>query len=175
MLGLFTNPVTVILNCDLTDTFRKWLSVVRQHFLAVQAHADLPYELLRSEMHKQNVVMPEIRAILAARTLYRGPLRFGGLEMVPVEGPLTKMPSGFTIAFTEMDEAQRCLAQFDAEKYDPAGVRHLIARFKHLLDAVSRKPDIPINELLGLSVDQLRERDKAERSALLERNRALRG
>ena len=169
MLGLFTNPVTVILNCDLTDTFRKWLSVVRQQFLAVQAHADLPYELLRREMHKQNVVMPEIRAILAARTLYRGPLRFGGVEMVPLEEPLVKMPSGFVIAFAERDEAQHCLAQFDARRYDPAGVRHLIARFKYLVDAVSRKPDVPINELLGLSIDQLRERDKVER-----RIRALR-
>jgi amino acid adenylation domain-containing protein len=179
MLGLFTNPVTVVLNCDLTDTFRKWLLVVRQHFLAVQEHADLPYEWLRREMHKQNVIMPEIRAILAARTLYRGPLRFGGVEMVPLEEPRANMPSGFVVAFTERDEAQRCLAQFDAKKYDPAGVRHLIARFKHLLDAVSRKPDVPINKLLGLSADQFRERalerDRAERSTLLERNRALRG
>src|SRR5262249_36357275 len=88
-------------------------------------------------------------------------------------------PSGFVVAFVEEDEAQRCFVQFDAGKYNPAGVHYMIARFKHLLDAVSQNPDLPINELLGLLADQLRERalerDKTERSVLLERNRALRG
>jgi uncharacterized coiled-coil protein SlyX len=50
-------------------------------------------------------------------------------------------------------------------------VRDLIDRFKHLLDAVSREPDLPINEVLGISVGQLREREHA---VLSERHRALR-
>jgi amino acid adenylation domain-containing protein len=177
MLGLFTNPVTIILNCDLTSTFREWLSVVRQHFLAVQAHADMPYEWLRRELDKHKVVMPEIRAILAVRTPLRGPLRFAGVEMRSLERPLAKMPSGFIVGLEEEDQEQGSSAHFDAGKYDPAGVRHLIGRFKRLLDAVSRQPDVPIHELLGLSASQVRKAalagDKAERASLLERNRAL--
>ena len=70
------------------------------------------------------------------------------------------------------------MAYFDARKYDPAGVRDLIGRFKHLLDAVLREPDVPINELLGIPADQLRERAleyaKCERARFLEQHRALR-
>jgi hypothetical protein len=87
---------------------------------------------------------------------------------------LEKMPQGMVVRLAEEDE-KHCSVYFDAETYDPAGVRRLINRFNHLLDAASWEPDVPINELLGLSADQLRERDKAERSALLQRNRALRG
>jgi GT2 family glycosyltransferase len=47
------------------------------------------------------------------------------------------------------------------------------------LMSISRKPDVPINELLGLSADELRqralERDKFKRSVLLARKRSLRG
>jgi non-ribosomal peptide synthetase component F len=177
MLGLFTNPVTIILNCDLTNTFQEWLLVVRQQFMAIQARADIPYEWLRREMHKQNVTMPEIRAILAVRSPLPGPLRFAGVEMFSLEKPRAKMPSGFIVGLAEGAEEQRSSAHFDAGKYDPAGVRSLIDRFKRLLDAVSRQPDVPINELLGLSADQLREgaleRAKCERADLLERHRAL--
>ena len=177
MLGLFTNPVTVILNCDLTNTFRQWLLIVRRQFLAVQAHGDIPYEWLRREMHKSNVVMPEIRAILAVRTAHRA-IRFAGLEMVSLDRPFDKMPWGFVVGLAEEDEEQDYLAYFDARKYDPAGVRDLIDRFKLLLDAVLREPDVPINELLGIPADQLRERAleyaKCERARFLEQHRALR-
>jgi amino acid adenylation domain-containing protein len=177
MLGLFTNPVAVILNCDLTNTFREWLLTVRQRFLAVQAHADIPYEWLRREMHNQNVVMPEIRAMLNVGQPHRA-LRFAGLELVSLGQLFDKMHWGFVVRVAEEDEEQDCSVYFDAGIYDPAGVRDLIDRFKHLLDAVSRKPDSPINELLGLSAGEFRERalerDKAERASLLDRNRALR-
>jgi amino acid adenylation domain-containing protein len=177
MLGVFTNPVTIVLDCDLTTTFREWLAVVRRRFLEIHAHADIPYEWLRRKMHKQNVIMPEIRAIIYTGTP-DDVVRFAGLEMISLERPLEKMPWGMVVRLTEEDE-KSCSVRFDAGRYDPAGVRRLMARFNHLLDAASREPDVPINELLGLSADQLRERalerDKTERSALLERIRALRG
>jgi hypothetical protein len=106
-----------------TAGFNRWLVppaalcihlciAVRQHFLAIQAHADIPYEQLRREMHKQNVVMPEIRAILTVSTPQRV-VRVAGLEIVALERPLQpldKMPYGFTVGLAEEDEEQGCSA-----------------------------------------------------------------
>jgi hypothetical protein len=76
---------------------RKWLLVVRRHF-SVQAHADLPLRMAAPRNAEAERGHVGNSCDLGCSTLYRGLLRFGGVEMVRVEEPLVKMPSGFVVA-----------------------------------------------------------------------------
>jgi GT2 family glycosyltransferase len=68
----------------------------------------------------------------------------------------------------DQNEEQHCRMLFDPSSYDPAGVRVLIERYRRLLDAISRDPDLPNDELPARSALQLPRPPDLPISALLE-------
>jgi hypothetical protein len=49
----------------------------------------------------------------------------------------------------EHDEEHGCRVDFNANLYDPASVHAFVARYKGLLDAVSRHPEWSVGDLLA--------------------------
>ena len=47
----------------------------------------------------------------------------------------------------ENDEHLNCVVTFDANLYEPIGVRRLVRRYLNLLDTVSRNPDVQLATL----------------------------
>lgn len=175
MFGVFLNLVTIILRCGLTETFRQWLSVVRDRVLDVQMAADVPYDQLRNEMARQHVQMPEIRVLLNVAPP-KAELSFADLSLVPEDEIQVGAQKGVVFKFNERDEQLNSVT-FDSGEYDTAGVDRFAQRFVKFLDAAAAEPDKPMFELFGLSADHVMRRTldqlDARQRALLDRIRFI--
>ena len=58
------------------------------------------------------------------------------------------MPIGCTFYLDRKPE--NCLVNFDANLYDPKGMRALLDRYHRLLETAARNPELPITTLLTL-------------------------
>ncbi len=154
MFGFFVNLVTLRLRCDLTCTFRAWVSTVRQAVAETEARCKIPYERLCGELKKQGLNPPEIRATFSVSD-HTAPVRFGDVELTWLERPKESMPWGFVLTFDQHNEHDRCRAAFDATIYDPQGVRNFLSRFLQFLDAVSHDPDRNLSHLRATSLRRL--------------------
>jgi hypothetical protein len=146
MFGYFANLVTLRLRSPRKQTFRQWVAEVRDVIGQVQAHGDIPYEQLKEELRKEGVALPGIRAIFNLSDSVSTEL--GDVRVRWADERMARMPWGLTFSVTPRNEHADCRTTFDATRYHPAGVRQLIAGYRHLLDAASRRPDCPVRELL---------------------------
>jgi hypothetical protein len=78
-------------------------------------------------------------------------MKFADVTMIWMEQHFQSMPWGFCMNPDQHAEHYNCKLSFDANIYDPAAVRAFVARYKRLLGAVSRHPELPVGELVAMS------------------------
>jgi non-ribosomal peptide synthetase component F len=145
MFGDFSNLLALRFHADDRLTFREWISMVGVVAGEFQAHGEIPYEQLCEELRQRSTNPPEIHAIFAIQNASASAI-FGGLEFARLSLRRHKMPWGFTFCF---GPAQCCHARFDADLYDPAGVRRFIDRLLGFLESATLHPDWPLSRLLA--------------------------
>ena len=148
--GLFVNLVALRFRYQPEISFREWLVIVRQDMLAAEARSALPFEKLCEELDRNGVQRPAIQVIFQVSQNVRQ-MEFADLRMIWMEQQFESMPWGFSMNPDEHAEQHNCRVAFDANIYDPVGVRAFVERYKQLLDAVSRQPDRSLAELLAMS------------------------
>jgi non-ribosomal peptide synthetase component F len=147
MFGFFSNLTVLRLHFSGDLTFRDWLARVRGVVLDASAHAEIPFEELRQELRKDGGELSEPSVIFSLSD-QRPPLRFGGLELGPLNRNWESMPWGFTVVVNRWYESDRCFASFDAHVYSPRKVRAFLDRLRDLMGAVASEPDRRLRELL---------------------------
>jgi non-ribosomal peptide synthetase component F len=152
VFGYFVNHAAIRLGCDLKLTFRQWLDQVRQLVGDIQAHGEIPFDLLREELQKTGVKPIGFRVYFDVAE-HTAPVRFGGLEWTRHEWIKETMPLAFGITFDQDNEDTRCHAGFDARIYHPARVRNFLHRLARFLDAVSLNPDKPFAEVIAAAAN----------------------
>jgi amino acid adenylation domain-containing protein len=144
VFGFCATSAILQLRYDPNESFRQFLSRVRDRLRTMQQHADLPYDRVHREMRAWRIKMPQGRAILSS-TWAHPTIRRGDIEIVCLpDRTMTAAPLQFDTKFDAEDEAGNCSVLFDATRYDPEKVQGFIERFKTLLDVVSRSPDARI-------------------------------
>jgi amino acid adenylation domain-containing protein len=150
MLGLVTNLVTLRFRCEADVPFRVWLSTVRRRMVDIGTRSEIPYEQLCDELRSKGTSPPEIRAIFGL-TADHASERFANLTLTFQDWHKERMPWGFSFSLDERSEDDNCAVTFDAGLYDPVGVHAFVSRYSRLLDAISRRPDLSLQELLAQS------------------------
>jgi acyl carrier protein len=148
MFGHFVNDVALRLRCDLNHSFRQCLAETRRVVAAVQAHGEIPFEMLQDEVRAAGVEPVRIGIYFNVLDLTATRV-FGGLKLTLHEQLKETMPLDFMLTFDESNEAQRCYVQFDARIYHPKRVRAFAKRLAELLDSVAQHPDTPLAGLLS--------------------------
>jgi amino acid adenylation domain-containing protein len=148
--GLFVNLVALRFRYQPMKSFREWLSIVRDVTMAAEAHGDVPFDMLCEELERSGQGRPPIEVIFQI-SQNRRTMEFADLKMIWMEQHFQSMPWGFCMNPDERAEQDNCRVSFDATIYHPAGVREFVARYKRLLDAVSRHPDMTVDGLLAMS------------------------
>jgi amino acid adenylation domain-containing protein len=151
LFGCCASLVVLMFRCDGTSSFREFLAAVRDRVRTMQRHADLPYDRVHREMRAWKIKMPQGHAILSVARTHPGS-RCGGVEISQLpDRVVSAMPAIFNVMLDAANEEENCYVLFDAGVYDPARVRKFIDRFITLLDLVSRRPDITIDQALALT------------------------
>jgi amino acid adenylation domain-containing protein len=147
IFGFFVNMAILRIRYEPKKSFREWLPAVRDTVLEAEAHSGIPYENLRDELLKQGVKPPDINVIFHV-SRNRSSFEFGDLTFDWMDQHFDTMPWGFVMNPSDNDDRHGCRTLFDANLYDPAAVRDLVERYKHLLDAISCNPDETMEKLL---------------------------
>lgn len=150
VIGFFVNLLTLRFKFQREATFREWLSIVGKKFVETEARSQFPYEEMRKEARRHGVTPPDIQVIFSVARR-RKPIKFADLQISWLDPQLDRsidsMPWGFSINLDENDELQGCFVTFDANLYEPEGVRGLVRRYLSLLDTVARNPDVRLAAL----------------------------
>ena len=132
MLGDFTSLVPVCLHCDHTLPFRDWLLSVRETFVSVQTHAQLPISQNSVTIcWPPEFTRPKCMPIILGSEPDRN-LSSGGLEISPLPyAPPTSMPWGLSLTLRPLEEPQPYIEmEFDAHaRYQPVKARTRLIRF----------------------------------------------
>ncbi|HEY1359206.1 MAG TPA: condensation domain-containing protein [Thermoleophilaceae bacterium] len=147
MFGFFSNLAALRLRLDRDLSFSDLLGSVREAVVEMSAHSEMPYGELCDALRAEGVVPPELHSVFTAGDILP-PMRFGGIEMVPLERVFGSMPWGFSMQMDQFWEAQRNLVAFDARVHDPLAVRAFVRRYAQLLAEGSAEPERPLGELL---------------------------
>jgi hypothetical protein len=159
LFGFCANFATVILPYDGAQTFRQFVAVVRNRMRAVQSHGELPYEVLRSELHAWKTRLPQANNLLVSMATPHPGMFFADLHLSHVrESTWGAMPPGFDLKFECNEGLDECTLGFNAHIYAPELVHNFMVRWKHLLEIVSRDPGIPIRAAIRL-IAQLEAKD----------------
>jgi hypothetical protein len=130
------------------QSFREWLAIVRRTVAAAEQHSVVPFERLYDGLRKRGISPPATQLVF---NVFRNPARnrFAGLELTKDAAKSVGMPQGFHMH--QEHRGKTYAAVFDANFYDPVKVRQFIERYRELLDAVSRDPDLPVEQLLAMT------------------------
>ncbi len=150
LFGFLANLVTLRFAVDHRQSFLDWLVTVRATVSETEAHAQIPYEMLRESLRGQGIDLPEIRVIFDS-TMAHAPVQFGRARMKRRQRHRETMPWGFGASVGPANDGEVCAAHFDAGLYDPGGTRRLLDRLARLLDHVSRSPEAALASLLARS------------------------
>ena len=150
MIGCFANLVALRFQCEPARLFSDWLFEVSSLVAAAQERCEIPHTELSNVLQGLGVSQPELQLIFhAPMGTRRVDMEFASLELIGLDlRTRIKMPWGFKLELHK-SHFQICRAYFNAEIYDPVGVRGFLRRLCQLLDALARHPDVSIANLVG--------------------------
>jgi amino acid adenylation domain-containing protein len=140
IFGLFANGVTLILRLNWEMSFRDFLGESRRCIGEAQARAEIPYDVLRTEMAAEGIDVPP-HYFKIHMPMQRPPIRVAGIEMRPDKSLWVPRPTGITFRFDQLDEANGCFLTFDGRIYDPSRMRDLLVRMSRFADTVATNPE----------------------------------
>jgi len=145
IVGPILNMAPIMFSCDGKSSFLEWLEIVRDRVFETMAHSDLPFHTIAEQLQTSGVKLPECPVVFMVSS-YRSDQHFGDLAISNEFWSVGKMPKGCTFYLDRKPE--NCLVNFDANLYDPNGMRALLDRYHRLLEIVARQPEQPIRTML---------------------------
>jgi len=148
MVGPLAHMSPLLFCYDATKTFREWSGIVRDRVFETATRSELPYEVVKQRLQAEGVEPLEI-GIVFTMLGDHSDQHFGGLIMSYEFCGVGKMPWGCQF-YLDSEKPENCCVHFDAGVYDRDEMRVMLDRYLRLLEAVSRKPELPIGELLKM-------------------------
>lgn len=161
LIGYFSNPLVLRAKFSAKQSFRDFLTQVRDTVLAALEHQDLPFALLveRLQPPRDSSRSPLFQTIFAfeqwrgqglSRFITGDPgacLPWGGLVFEPVS--LAHQAAQFDLALMLEDAGDRLFAsaQYSTDLFDAATIERLAGHFLTLLEGIATDPDQPVATL----------------------------
>ncbi|MEU4342401.1 amino acid adenylation domain-containing protein [Nocardia sp. NPDC023852] len=180
LIGFFVNTLVLRTDTSGNPTFRALLDQVLTRSLDAYVHQDIPFEVLVDRLQPTRSLThhPLVQVILAWQNNAAVEFGFDGLDItpVPVDTGTARTDLTFSLEETFTDTGQPAgvtgLVEFRTDVFDTATIEQLIVRFRRVLTAVARDPDVPIGSIDLLGADEFRVLDDFGNRSVLARPRA---
>ena len=148
-VGYFVNSLVLRTNLSGNPTFRELLARVRATVLAAFEHEELPFDRLVSELnpHRDLGRNPLVQISFALNSQPPVALALPGLEVSPVELPVSTSKFDLALAFVELDGEYCGTIEYATALFDAGTVDGLAQRYGVLLQAAIDAPETPIARL----------------------------
>jgi len=159
LIGLFVNTLPLRTHVHGEDEFVRVLLSVRETALEAFDHQDLPFEKLVAELQPERRAggTPFVNVLFVMRNKDGRRVELPGLSMTPYR--LDAAPAKFDLTVHVSDDGGDlgCTIQYNAELFERASIRRMLAHFETLLANIAVAPDRPIASLPLLSDDERHE------------------
>lgn len=151
LIGFFVN--TIVLRADLTgpQTFRNFLSQIRNSSLDAGAHQDLRFEKLVEELKPARDLSynPVFQTMFSLDNTLTAPARLGDMQM-----SVERISSGtskfdVTLFASDTPDGLKLLAEYNTDLFDRSTIQNIIGNYRQILEDVVAFPDKGLR--LGLS------------------------
>ncbi|NVJ19217.1 non-ribosomal peptide synthetase/type I polyketide synthase, partial [Myxococcus sp. AM010] len=149
LVGFFVNTLVLRARVRPRDSFRAFLSQVRDTTLAAYEHQDLPFEKLVEELQPRRDLgrNPLVQTFFSLMNTPTGPMRATGLTLRPADVDIAT--SRFDLGLVLMDDAEglRGAIEYSTDLFDTATVARLAGHLRVLMASVAAAPDQPLGTL----------------------------
>ena len=147
IVGPLLNAAPFLFSYDASRTFLEWLEIVRDRVFETMARSDPPFHKIDEQLQALGVKQPECQVVFMMSS-NPSDQHFGNLTISNEFWSVGKMPMGCTFYVDRKPE--HCRVNFDANFYDPNGMRAMLDRYLRLLEAAAHQPELPIGILLTM-------------------------
>ena len=148
VVGLKTNQVVLRTQLSGNPTFRELLRRVRQTTLDAYDNQDIPFSQLMETLQASGYSPPSIEANVQFVQFPEKQLLLSELDVEFLIPPTKAKPWGLSLSLVQSgDQWIRGGVSFDIDRYDPAGVRRMIATYVTLLEQVTADPELRLSDL----------------------------
>jgi acyl carrier protein len=145
MIGVFLNVALLRLRLQGEPSFRDWVAETRRTVIEASRHVTIPTERLMAELARRGLALPRVEARFVAWATMSS-MSFGGLELEPLPRRCTA-GMGFRLGVNRPFEADRCWAEYDADRFDPDAVAAFLTRLRAFSAAAAVEPDRSLRDL----------------------------
>ncbi|MGX7829148.1 condensation domain-containing protein [Actinokineospora sp. 24-640] len=144
LIGCFTDLLPVRVDLAGRPTFRQAVQRVHRAVVAGYQHLDLPFSSLVDAMRlpRGNGRHPVFQCAFNVADLPEDALSWPGLDLVPVDTPVTALDFDLFLTLTAEDGGLAAVMEHTAGLFDDA--RAVLAEFTGLLADLSARPDEPV-------------------------------
>ena len=164
LVGFFVNTLVIRTDVSGDPTFRELIARVRAMALEAYSHQDLPFERLVEAVQPARSLArhPLFQVMLVLQNQPAEPLALPGLVIAPE--PLNLAISKFDLTLTLVERRAtdggplgfEGLLEYHRDRFEPATAAVLATRFVRLLDAATRRPNLPLHEIDVISSQERR-------------------
>ncbi|HWD93730.1 MAG TPA: amino acid adenylation domain-containing protein [Verrucomicrobiae bacterium] len=149
VIGLFVNMLALRTKLDGNPGFFELLHRTQTTVLEALAHQELPFEKLVEELQPQRSASysPLIQVMFALQDELSDNLKLPGLATAgfPVDPGTAKFDLTFTIV--KSGSHLDCCAEFNADLFEAATVRRMLAHYRKLLESIAANPDQCLSDI----------------------------
>jgi hypothetical protein len=157
-VGFFADTVVLRAHVDAVQTFREFLSSVKDTVLDAFAHDEAPFERLVDALQAERDVSrnPLFDVMVLVHNAKRQPRTFGGLRVEDVDVPRQAANFDITAEFQESDGILTGRLEYNTDLFDAATIERMAGHLQMLLAGITAHPDRPLAELSLLTDDERR-------------------
>jgi non-ribosomal peptide synthetase component F len=149
LIGLFINTLPLRTDLSGDPTFRELLARVRLTALGAYMNQDVPFEKLVDELQPERALnrWPFFRASFVLQNAPMPVIQLRGLtlEQFVIEGTMAK--NDLSLSMAETEQGLIGSLEYNADLFDDAAVKSMLARFQILFENIVKKPDQPLSSL----------------------------
>ncbi|SOD59518.1 amino acid adenylation domain-containing protein [Streptomyces zhaozhouensis] len=148
-VGLFLNTVLIRYDATGDPTFAQLLSRVRATALDAFEHQDVPFERLVTALAPAPDLSrnPLFQVLFSFQNTPRTALRLGDVDVELLDGSEARAQGDLCLRLARRERGVTGVLDYDSELFTPATAERLVRQFRTLLDAVTRRPDVPLSAL----------------------------
>ncbi|MBV9109804.1 MAG: amino acid adenylation domain-containing protein, partial [Gemmatimonadetes bacterium] len=154
VIGFFVNTLVLRTGLGGDPTFREALRRVRETTLGAWEHQDVPFEKLVEELRPERSLghapLFQVMFQLVDAGAFRGDLAGVRAEFVEAGSDRAKFDLGLAF-IDDGDDGLRGVLEYNADLFEPATIRRMLAQLERILVQVAADPDARLSalELLG--------------------------
>jgi surfactin family lipopeptide synthetase A len=149
LIGFFVNTVAVRVDLSGNPTFRQLLGRMRETFLEVQTHQEIPLEKVVEEVQPKRELnrAPLFQVMFVLQNAPLPQLKLADLTLVPMEIDNGTAKFDLTLYMRETERELTGSLAYNTDLFESTSIARMIDSFEMLLESVAADPDREISQL----------------------------